>query len=318
MKERKPAICPITYEPLVGKQRYSKKGLRLLSPKLQVLNDLPFTVKQQRKEARLRADKLSIPGVQPKLSARLDTKNQRFELCDRGGNYILKPPHEHYSELPENEDLTMRLAAVEDLIEVPFHGLVYSSDGSFTYFIKRFDRLPRNQKLAVEDFSQLAGLTRETKYDFSMEKIIPLIEKYCTFPEIEKVTLFIRIIFNYLIGNEDMHLKNFSLISRAGITGLSPGYDFINTTLAVGNAKEEIALPLHGKKRNLTRKDLVEYYGIEKLGLNKNILNKELERFKQAFPRWKHLVDISFLSEKSKKKYLEILEERTKILNLAL
>lgn len=308
MKKIENPICPITYEPLEKNHRYSNKGLKQLSQKLHTLNDLPFSAEQQRKEAQLRSDKMSIQGVQLKLCAKIDTQNQNFKICDNGGNYILKPQSEFYSELPENEDLSMRLA--EGIIEIPIHGLIYSLDGSLTYFIKRFDRLPYHNKLAVEDFSQLAGLSRETKYEFSMEKIIPLIERFCTFPAIEKVKLFQRVIFNFLIGNEDMHVKNFSLITRKNIVELAPGYDFINTTLALEYAKEEIALSLHGKKNNLTRKDLIEYYGIERLGINSLLINELLDQFKKQIPRWKKLIEISFLSEKSKERYQFLLAER--------
>ena len=193
-------------------------------------------------------------------------------------------------------DLSMRLA--EGIIEVPLHGLVHSVDGTLTYFIKRFDRLPRGKKLALEDFSQLAGMTRDTKYNFSMEKIISIIDKYCTFPAIEKIKLFKITLFNYLIGNEDMHLKNFSLISRNDKVELSPAYDYINTTIAMGNAKEEIALPLNGKKNNLTRKDIVDYYGIERIGLRRTIINEALNDFNAIIQKWKKLIDVSFLSEK--------------------
>lgn len=316
MKNIHQRICPITYEPLGEGEKYSRKGLKLLSPKLQTLNDLPFSAEQQRKEAQQRADKMSIQGVQPKLSAILDTNKQSFEIRDQGGNYILKLPNEFYFELPENEDLSMHLAAAVGTIEVPLHGLVYSIDGSFTYFIKRFDRLSENKKLAVEDFSQLAGLTRDTKYEFSMERIIPIIEKNCTFPAIEKAKLFTRTIFNYLIGNEDMHLKNFSLISREDKIELAPAYDFINTTIALRNVKEEMALPLHGKKNNLNKKDIIKYYGMEKLGLNSALINEILKQFKTALPKWEELIEISFLSEKGKEDYFRVLHNRVKVLEL--
>ncbi len=315
MNEIKHMICPITYEPLQEGEKYSKKGLKLLSPKLLLLKDLPFSAKEQRMEAQQRADKMSIQGVQPKLSAILDLNKQSFEICDVGGKFILKPPNEYYEELPENEDLSMRLAA--SMIEVPLHGLIYSIDGSLTYFIKRFDRLLKDQKLAVEDFSQLSGATRDTKYQSSMEKIIPIIEKNCTFPAIEKLKLFTRTVFNYLIGNEDMHLKNFSLITRESKVELAPAYDFINTTIVLQNIKEEIALPLKGKKNNLSKNDIVKYYGMEKLNLNNRIINETLERFSEEILKWKKLIASSFLSEKNKKKYLEVLEKRIKILCLS-
>ncbi len=116
-------------------------------------------------------------------------------------------------------------------IEVPVHGLVYSKDKSKTYFIKRFDRIGHNQKLAVEDFSQLLGLDRETKYESSMEKVIWVVSTYCSFPKIEFVKLFKRTLFNFLVGNEDMHLKNFSLITRQDRVALSPAYDLLNSTI---------------------------------------------------------------------------------------
>ncbi len=305
---QKTKICPITYLPITPHEKYSIQGLRCLSPRLHTLKELPYSTEQQISETRQRADKLSIQGVQPKLSAKLNTKNESFELADVGGTYILKPQNTLYEELPENEDLSMRLA--EGLIEVPLHGLLYCVDGRFSYFIKRFDRVGHGHKIPTEDFTQLAGLNRDTKYQYSMEKIIPIIEKYCTFPAIEKSKLFTRVLFNYLIGNEDMHLKNFSLITRNTIIQLAPAYDFINTTIAIGNPKEQIALPLNGKKNNLTRKDIVDYYGMQKLDLNPVVITKILNQFKKAIPRWRALIDISFLSDTAKKKYHTVLNAR--------
>ena len=307
-------ICPITYFPIEKHEQYSIQGLRRLSARLQSLNNFAYSTEQQLNEARARSDKLSIQGVQPKLSAKLNTKNQSFELADVGGTYILKPQNTLYPELPENEDLSMRLAA--GLIEVPLHGLLYCIDGRFTYFIKRFDRAGHGHKIPLEDFSQLAGLNRDAKYNYSMEKLIPIIERHCSFPAIEKSKLFTRLIFNYLIGNEDMHLKNFSLITRNKIIQLAPAYDFINTSIALGNPKEQIALPLNGKKNNLTRKDIVDYYGNKKLGLNAVTITRILSQLQASTPRWRNLIDISFLSGAAKKQYHTVLNERLKILGL--
>jgi len=205
-------ICPITYQPC-GEENYSADGLKLLSRNLTQLNNLPLTQEEQLRESAARADKMSLQGVQPKLSARLNVKDGRFEIVDRNGEYILKPQNNFYPELPENESLTMKLAQMVD-IELPSSGMIYSSDRKLTYFIKRFDRYGKSKKLSVEDFAQLAGKSRETKYDYSMEKVINLIDTFSTFPAIEKVKLFRLTIFNFLIGNEDMHLKNFSIITR--------------------------------------------------------------------------------------------------------
>jgi serine/threonine-protein kinase HipA len=231
---------------------------------------------------------------------------------DRGGEYILKPQNNFYPELPENESLTMKLAELIG-IEVPISGMIYSSDGKFTYFIKRFDRYGRNKKLSVEDFAQLAGKSRETKYDYSMEKLITLIDTFCTFPAVEKVKLFRLTIFNFLIGNEDMHLKNFSLITRDNKVELSPAYDLLNTTIVVPRTQEEIALPIDGKKRNLTAKILIDYFAKERLKLNDTIISQVLNKINSEFNNWEELINISFLSAEMKEKYLELMKKRMKV-----
>lgn len=305
--------CPITYE-VCGRDKYSQKGLHLLSRSLTQLRGFPYTAQEQRNEAVTRAVKMSIQGVQPKLSAVLKVKEEMFQVVDTRGKYILKPQNIIYLELPENEDLTMKLAKTAG-IEVPLHGLIYSKDGSLTYFIKRFDRMGRNRKLPVEDFAQLAGLSRDTKYNYSMEKIVHLLD-YCTFPVLEKLKLFRLTVFNYLIGNEDMHLKNFSLITRSSKVEISPAYDLINTTIAQTNPEEEIALPIHGEKRNLTRNSLIKYFGEECLRLNKPTIREVLDSLHNAVLYWQNLIEISFLSDAMKLRYLELIETRRNVLGI--
>ena len=301
-------ICPITYELINDNQQYSDRGLKLLSPKLKNLNPLPLTASELRQEASKHASKMSIQGVQPKLSCILSLKNEAFKIVDLGGRYILKPEHDAYAEVPQNEDLTMRLASMIG-IEVPLHGMVYGIDNSLTYFIKRFDRAGQADKLSIEDFSQLSGHTRTTKYNFSMEKIINIVDEYATFPVIEKTKLFTRTIFNFLIGNDDMHLKNFSMIMRNQKVELSPAYDFLNSSIII-SSKEEISLPLAGKKHNLSRKDLVDYFGVDRMRLPKKIIDSQLEVIEQKISEWKDLIDICFLSDNMKQKYNNILDER--------
>lgn len=307
-------ICPLTYQPC-GDKKYSDKGLKLLSRNLTQLKDLPLTQEEQLREAAIRSDKMSVQGVQPKLSAKLNAKDEIFDVVDRGGEYILKPQNNFYPELPENESLTMKLAELIG-IEVPISGLIYSSDGKFTYFIKRFDRYGRNKKLSVEDFAQLSGRSRETKYDYSMEKLVTLVNTFCTFPAIEKVKLFRLTIFNYLIGNEDMHLKNFSLITRDNKVELSPAYDLLNTTIVVPRTQEEIALPIAGKKRNLSAKILIDYFAKERLKLNDTIISQVLIKIDTELMNWENLIRVSFLSNDMKEKYLEILGKRRPIIKL--
>ena len=298
--------CPITYE-LCGNDKYSEKGLRMIAPKLTHLNDLPYTAAELRQEAANRAKKLSIQGVQPKLSATISVVEQEFKIVDQFGTYIIKPQNDLFPELPQNEDVTMRMAKVFGL-DVPFHGMLYAKDGSLSYFIKRFDRYGKGKKLATEDFAQLTGNTRDTKYRFTMEKLVPVIDEFCSFPAIEKADFFKRILFCYVTGNEDMHLKNFSLITKNGKTTLTPIYDFLNSSIAIKNPEEEIALTLKGKKSNLKATDFVDYYAKERLQLNDKTTTTILEQMHNTIPKWKELLEISFLSDEMKEKYLKLLK----------
>lgn len=307
--------CPITYEEIGDDEQYSKRGLRLLSPRLINLLPLPLTAQEQRSEAIARAGKMSIQGVQTKLSALLRINEECFEIVDNNGAYILKTQSALYPELPENEALTMSLAATIGL-EVPVHGLVYSKDNSMTYFIKRFDRLPKNQRVAVEDFAQLLGLDRDTKYKSSMEQVADVILMFCTYPKVEFVKLLKLTLFNFLTGNEDMHLKNFSLIRRNDIISLSPVYDLLNSTIAVKRSTEEMALSLNGRKNNLTRGILLNFFGKERLGLNDKTIDNVVNDIRVKLPQWHEIIKNSFLSDEMKQLYLQLLEVRENRLEL--
>lgn len=300
--------CPITYE-LCGIEKYSSKGLRMIAPKLTALNDLPFTAAEQRQEAANRAKKLSIQGVQPKLSAVISVVNQQFEIVDQFGNYIIKPQNDLFPELPENEDVTMKMAKVYGL-EVPLHGLVYSKDGSLSYFIKRFDRYSKGKKFATEDFAQLTGNSRDTKYDYTMEKLVKVIDEYCTFPAIAKADFFKRVLFCFITGNEDMHLKNFSVITKAGKTTLAPVYDFLNSSISIKNPQEELALSLKGKKSNFKATEIIDYFAKERLELNEKTIDTILTDMNKSLSRWTELVELSFLSDAMKEKYLKLMDNR--------
>lgn len=308
-------VCPITYEEIDESQTYSVKGLRQLSTALHSLRNFPYTAEEQRQEAEARSSKLSIQGIQSKLSAAINVKDAVFEVVDCGGRYILKPQSERYKHLPENEDLTMRLAATTG-IEVPHHGLIYSKDESLTYFIRRFDRKGQKDKLHVEDFAQLSGASRNTKYASSMERVADIIGEHCTFPAIEKLQLFKRTLCSFLVGNEDMHLKNFSIIVRNDKVELSPAYDLVNSTLVLSAPKEELALPLQGKKKNITRNDLVKYFAIERLGIAERVCIATLEEFRACLPKWKALISRSFLPQRDQKRYYDIVQERATRLDL--
>ena len=146
-----------------------------------------------------------------------------------------------------------------------------------------------------------------------MEKLIPVLDEFCSFPAIEKADFFKRILFCFITGNEDMHLKNFSLITKNGKTTLAPIYDFLNSTIAIKNPDEEIALTLKGKKNNLKASDFIAYYAKDRLQLNEKTVATILDQIKKATPKWKELLEISFLSDEMKEKYLELLEGRVMI-----
>ena len=312
--------CPITYGEC-GEARYSSVGLRRLSPNLAHLNDFPYAAERQRQEAVIRAGRMSIQGVQPKLSVRLASKAGEFRIVDRGGRFVIKPQHHIYPNLPENEGLTMHLAGLCG-IEVPLNGLVRCADGTWSYFVRRFDRTGHNGKVPLEDFAQLSGGNRDTKYKFSMERLIGVLNDYCTFPAIERVKLLKRGLFNFLVGNEDMHLKNHSLITRDGKVELAPAYDYVSSSVAfltIGKRVEtiaEIALPLQGKVRGLTRRTWITYFGNQRLGIPDKVIRQVEVELATDVPAWHERIAGSFLPAEQKETYRALLDERLTTLGL--
>ncbi|MBI4625807.1 MAG: HipA domain-containing protein [Verrucomicrobia bacterium] len=300
--------CLITNEPWEGSGPYSTAGLRVLDRRLKSLAPLPYTREQLLEEAAARAVKMSIQGVQPKVSTALRATEGRMEIVDHGGRYIVKPPHLIHAELPENEALTMSLAATLG-IEVPVHGLLLNGDQTRSYFVRRFDRVGWN-KQPVEDFAQLSGASRDTKYDSSTERLIEIIDRFCTFPALERMKFLDRLLCAFLTGNEDMHLKNWSLITRDDKVELSPAYDLLNSTIPNPKSREELALPLRGKKSNLRENDFWRYLAGERLGLGSALIEQTQARFAHACADWPARIESSFLSAGMKMRYLALLAER--------
>jgi serine/threonine-protein kinase HipA len=306
--------CPFSYQSV--DDRYQLTALKRLHPKLKDLQDLPYNSEELRIESRERSDRISIQGVQPKLSARLNLKEQCFEIVDRQGRFILKPQHADYSAVPENEDLTMKLAASVG-ITVPLHGLVYGRDGDLTYWIQRFDRVGRNQKRSMEDFCQLSGENRDTKYRSSLEKVWTVIQKYATFPQVEAPRLLLLVLFSFLCGNDDQHLKNFSLLQDGNAVRLSPAYDLLNTTILLKDPFET-ALPLRAKQRNLKAEDFLQYYAQERLLLQPPTIESTLNSLAQGIPRWPQLIEHSFLPSSLQAAYRKLVFQRCPRLGLHL
>jgi serine/threonine-protein kinase HipA len=188
--------------------------------------------------------------------------------------------------------------------------MIWAKDDTLTYFIKRFDRKGQKDKVPIEDFAQLAGLSRDTKYNYSMEKVVQLVDAHCTFPAVEKVKLFKLVLFCFITGNEDMHLKNFSIINQNGKIEISPCYDLLNTTIEINNASEELALTLKGRRKNLTKQMLIEYFGGESCELNDKVITNAVNSMIDAKPKWMEAIKHSFLSDEMKEKYIDVVESR--------
>lgn len=256
---------------------------------------------------------VAVTGVQPKLSLDLvKHKNELSRLTIVGllrGDYILKPPSAEYEALPENEDLTMHLAELVK-IKTAKHSLIRLRSGELAYITKRFDR-KNGKKNAVEDFCQLSENLTEHKYRGSVEMIGRLTYQFTTNKGYEAQRLFELVLFSYLTGNADMHLKNFSLMENTlGEYEFSPAYDLLNTALVITDDKEESALTINGKKNRLKRSDFDSLAA--SLKINEKSLQSIYERFNNVFPEWVVLIKQSFLSKKMQKGYVELLNAKHK------
>lgn len=254
----------------------------------------------------------AVTGVQPKLSLNIDKhKNEipRLTIVGLHGDYILKPPSALYKGLPENEDLTMHLAELAN-IKTANHCLIRLKSGELAYLTKRFDRKRRN-KIAVEDFCQLSENLTEHKYRGSIEMIGKIANKQTSNKGFEAQRLLELVLFCYLTGNADMHLKNFSLIETTlGEYEFSPAYDLLSTSVAIPDDKEESALTINGKKNKLNRNDFNAL--ASSLHINEKPLQAIYNRFDKILPIWISWVGKSFLSKQLKKDYIELLHKRHK------
>ncbi|HSZ26205.1 MAG TPA: HipA domain-containing protein [Cytophagaceae bacterium] len=262
---------------------------------------------------------IAVAGVQPKLSLTLDKnpndpKSLRFTIVGLWGNYILKPRTSDFPALPEIEDLTMHLSEIAR-IKTAEHSLIRLESGELAYLTKRFDR-NKEKKVPQEDFCQLSELLTEDKYKSSMEKVGNIIHKFSTQPGIDSISLFEQTLFMFLVGNSDMHLKNFSLIrtDEGGII-LSPAYDLVSIPLVYPADKQEMALTLNAKKNRIKRLDFDRFS--DNLKLNSKTIKTTYERFENLIPEFYSFIDISFLSEEMKLEYKNLINSRAKrLLNI--
>lgn len=255
---------------------------------------------------------ISVPGVQPKLSMSLFENNndQRLTVLGAlGGNYIFKPPSADYPEMPANEDVTMKMAELFNISVVP-HSLIRLSSGELSYITKRVDRKEDGSKIHMIDMFQVVEAF--DKYRGSMERIGKAINEYAENTLLDLLRYYELSIFSFLTGNNDMHLKNFSLIKADYGWTLSLAYDLLNVSIVNPDDEEELALTLAGKKKKITRKLLIDF-GLD-LGLTQKQINGVFKRFNKSKNKTIGLIRNSFLSEEMQKAYINMLENRYKIL----
>ena len=260
---------------------------------------------------------MTIPGVQKKLSLHLSQKDTaRFTIVDYPTGYILKPQAEEYPSLPEFEDLAMKLAEIAKIKTVP-HALMKMND-QYVYITKRIDRNISSDHVhmyAMEDFCQLSNRLTFDKYRGSYENIGKLIKKYSSRPGLDLSELFIRVVFSYIIGNSDMHLKNFSLIETSPsnrIFSLSSAYDFLPVNIIMPEDTEEMALTLNGKKRNLNKKDFLLF--AERLEISKPAAEKIIKKLCSYKNTYLEQCNQSYLSDDLKIKLKVLIEQRIRVL----
>lgn len=254
----------------------------------------------------------TLTGVQAKLSLEISKgekdEPERFTIVGLWGKYILKPQTEHYSHLPELEDLTMHLAELVKIQVVP-HSLIRFEDGELCYITRRIDRTDTGKKLPMEDMCQLSERLTEHKYKGSYEQIAKLIQRYSSAPKLDLINFWEQVLFSWLTGNADMHLKNFSLYSRTqGAYSLTPAYDMLSTALVMPEDTEELALNLNGKKRKLKKTDFQQ--AMQSSGIDERVMKNIFKKFIKAESKWMEFIAISFLPDNMKSQYKELIKKK--------
>jgi serine/threonine-protein kinase HipA len=253
--------------------------------------------------------KQSVTGVQPKLSLGIAKEKDhpaKLTIVGLWGQYILKPQSVVYPHLPENEDLTMHLAALSG-IPIVEHSLIRLRSGQLAYMTKRVDRTGQT-KHHMEDMCQLTERLTEHKYKGSHEQIAKAIRKFSANPGLDVVNFFELVLFCFLTGNSDMHLKNFSLLKTQGAYNLSPAYDLVATRLALEEDDEELALTLNGRKKKLRAADFTT--AMKGAGMDDKVIENLFEKYTGLVPEWHAFINQSFLPEEVREDYIELSNTR--------
>lgn len=256
----------------------------------------------------------TVTGVQPKLSLSSkkmtnDSTTERFTIVGVWGKFILKPQTVLYEQLPEIEDLTMHLAEISKIKTVK-HSLIRLKSGELAYITKRIDRF-RNKKLHMEDMCQLTERQTEHKYKGSHEQVAKKINFFSNNPGFDIVNFYELVLFCFLTGNNDMHLKNFSLLKDVDLNyNLCPAYDLVASELVVEDDDEELALNLNGKKKKIKRKDFST--AMKTGGMNDKSIENIFKKFEKLQKTWHGFIEESFLSREYKENYSKMIIKKFK------
>ena len=251
----------------------------------------------------------TLTGVQAKLSLHLDRHegSKRLTIVGLWGDFIFKPQTQSYKTLPENEDLTMHLAEIAKIKVVP-HTLIRLQDGTLGYLTKRIDRTSEGDKIPMEDMCQLTEWQTEYKYKSSYEQIAKVIAKHSYVPLLDLTDFYEQVFFNWLVGNNDMHLKNYSLYAPKGKWVLTPAYDLLNVSMVNPKDTEELALTLNAKKKRIKKSDFVR--AMETSGISPKVFDNILAKYRKLLPKFNEIIDISFLDKEDKEIYKQSIASR--------
>ncbi len=260
---------------------------------------------------------VAVPGVQAKLSMSLvkatqESADSRLTVVDAlGGQYIFKPPSGKYPEMPENEHVTMRIAEAFGIRVVP-SSLIRLASGELSYITKRIDRTVNGQKIHMLDMLQITEAF--DKYKSSMEKVGKALHTYSNNTLLDKLFYFELALFSFLSGNNDMHLKNFSMIESPAGWVLAPAYDLLNVAIVIPEDPEELALTLDGKKSKLKKEHFEKL--AKGLGLNDKQIERAFIRMISHKPKAIDWIDMSFISNELKTDYKRVIRNRYAQLSL--
>lgn len=289
------------YHPKCSKKFYGKYTPPLIDfTKDQILQLAEHVIKSKK----------TITGVQPKLSLGLSNETdvpERFTIVGLWGEYILKPQTELYPSLPENEDLSMHLAEISKIKTVK-HSLIKLKSGQLAYITKRVDR-KNGQKLHMEDMCQLTERLTEHKYKGSHEQVAKAIKKYVANPGLDVTDYYELVLFCFLTGNNDMHLKNFSLLKRNKNYDLCPAYDLVASELVVEGDDEDLALNLNGKKKKIKQKDFE--IAMTRASIDQKVIENIFKKYKTLIPKWYAFINESFLPEVMKDQYKTLIKQKS-------